>query len=127
MKKIVLDTNAILRLLLNDIPAQVAKVEALLESAKSGFVTILIPEIVIFEIEFILLKIYRLPKAIVVTKINSVISTEFLEVESKNVFSSALAVYKESSNSFVDCFLVCKAKSENAELFTFDKKLKKIM
>ena len=58
--------------------------------------------------------------------IKSLITTEYINIESKNLFIIALSFYINNSISFVDSFLLTKAKEENAELFTFDQKLRKL-
>lgn len=123
MKKILLDTNSLLRLLLNDIPPQKKIVEELLHKAKSKEIYIRIPEIVVFEIEFALNKYYSVPKDEVIEKLQIIMTLNFIEIESKHVFTTALEIYSNQSISFVDCFIRAKSSIENYELFTFDKKL----
>src|SRR3989344_7648773 len=125
MRKVLVDTNVFIRFLLNDIPAQVEKAEELFYKAKKGIIEIIIPEIVIFEIEFILSKYYGLPKTSIVEKINSILSQEYFTVEYKNVFLKSIAIYQKEKLSLVDCFLLAKANIEELELFTFDKKIKR--
>ena len=125
MRKVLVDTNVFIRFLLNDIPAQVEKAEELFYKAKKGIIEIIIPEIVIFEIEFILSKYYGLPKTSIVEKINSILSQEYFTVEYKNVFLKSIAIYQKEKLSLVDCFLLAKANIEELELFTFDKKIGK--
>ena len=126
MKAVVVDTNAFLRLLLDDIPKQADLVKGLINQAKKEQIRIIIPQIVIFEIDFILRKYYSFEKQEVINKLKSLLSASYFEVESISVFRNALILYKENNVSFADCFLLAKAKVEEADLFTFDKKLKKL-
>ncbi len=123
MKRILLDTNSLLRLLLNDIPSQKKIVEELLQKAKSRQIYILIPEIVIFEVEFALNKYYCVPKDKVIEKLQIIVSMNFIDIESRQSFILALDLYTKQKMSFVDCFILAKSKIEGYELFTFDKKL----
>lgn len=125
MKKVILDTNALLRFLLNDIPEQADEVEGLFRRARDGKLHLIVPEIVVFEIHFALLKYYKFPKEEVIDRLKSIVSAEFLSVESKEVFLKALKNYQNINVSLVDCFLLAKAETERAELFSFDKKLQK--
>lgn len=127
MKAIVADTNAFLRVFLDDIPKQKKIFEKLLEKAKGKQVLLLVPQIVIFEIEFILRKSYHVPKEEIIEKLHSLISASYLEVESRNIFLSALPLFKNNTISLVDSFLFSKAKARDAELFSFDEKLKKLL
>ncbi len=123
MKKVILDTNCFIRLFLNDIPAQVHTVELYLQKAKSGEVDISVPEIVLFEIQFILSKYYNVDKQIVVSHLKAIVSSEYLTVVSRKTFLKALDIFKTNSVSFADCFLAAQADLEKRELVTFDKRL----
>ncbi|HEX6977156.1 MAG TPA: PIN domain-containing protein [Patescibacteria group bacterium] len=127
MKRILIDTNAILRFLLLDVPNQAEEVKVLFEKAKAGKIQIIIPEVVFFETKHMLSgNYYGFEKNLVVNKLESILSASFLEVENKSIFLKALDYYKKTSLSLVDSFILAKAKLENLEIFTFDKNLKKI-
>lgn len=126
MKHVIVDTNGFLRFLLDDIPEQKRIFEKLLQKAKSKQIIILVPEIIIFEIDFILRKYYQFEKKDIIEKLESLLSANFFYIESKVLFQTALTIYKTESISFVDSFLLARAKIEEVELFTFDQKLKKL-
>ena len=126
MKQIVVDTNAFLRFLLNDIPEQKRTFEKLLQEAADSRVRLVVAQIVIFEIDFILEKYYQFEKDVVIDKLKTLVSVHYLDIESREIFVGALMLYEVEDISFVDCFLAVKAKSEGKELFTFDKKLRKL-
>lgn len=123
MKQVIVDTNALLRFLLNDIPQQKKEVEKLLRQAKQNKITLCILPIVIFEIDFTLRKYYQFDKEKVIDKLESIVGTDYMQVEQKEVFFEVLKLYRVTNISFVDCFLLLQAESRGAELFTFDKKL----
>lgn len=126
MKSFIIDTNGILRLLLNDIPPHADQVEKLIRQAQSRHIKIIIPEIVIFELNFILDKYYNTQKEEVIEKLKSLVSASYFSVESKDIFSKALAIYENKNISFVDAFLLVKAETGKSRLFTFDEQLKKL-
>jgi len=126
MNKIVIDTNGYLRLLLNDVSQQANQIEELLIKAKKGQILIFLPQIIVFEMVFILAKYYRFSKEEVLDKIESLVSIEYVEVESREIFLRAISLYRDNVVSFVDCFIFTSAEKNNAKLFTFDKKLQKI-
>ena len=123
MKRIVLDTNALLRFLLNDNTAQADEVESLLKKAQEEKIQIAIPQVVIFELLFALEKFYKVTKTEAVAKIKSILSTDYVSVQDRSVFKYALKEHERSTLSGVDCFLLGYAKEKQAVLFTFDKKL----
>lgn len=79
----------------------------------------------LFEINFALEKYYGFTKDQIIDKLTVIISSPYLKVESKEIFQKAISVYKNANISFVDSFLLAKAKLEKLEIFTFDKKLSK--
>lgn len=126
MKHFVVDTNAFLRLILNDIPNQADQVEKLIKQAKLGTVSLIVPQVIIFEIEFALSKYYQFSKEEIIDKLSSIISSPYLEIEDKEIFRKSVDLYQTKNLSLVDCFLISKAELAGAELFTFDKNLKKL-
>ncbi len=126
MKTIIIDTNGFLRLFLNDIPKQADQVEQIIHKAKKEQVSISVPSIILFEINFILDKFYNLEKQDIIQKLKSLIVATYLHVESRDIFSKALYFYEKNNVSLVDSFLIAKAQEESAELFTLDKRLDKL-
>lgn len=125
MKSYTLDTNALLRYLLHDIPAQSNKVKNLFIQAKSAKIKLIIPQIVIFEIVFALDKFYALDKKAIILNLKALLGVKYLQVQDQEVFSEAIKLFEKYSLDFVDCFLAGLSKSNNSKLFTFDKDLTK--
>lgn len=123
MKKYIPDTNVFLRFILDDIPSQVKKAEEFFQRAKNGKIEIVVPQIVIFEIHFVLEKYYKLTKAETTEKIKAILSAEYLKVESKEIFLKAIDHWSNKNISFPDAFLISAAENIQAELYSFDRKL----
>lgn len=126
MSELIADTNIFLRLILNDIPKQADEVEKLIAKAKKGEIRILVPQIIIFEIEYALSKYYNFPKVEVIDKIESVLASPYFFVQDGNIFRKSLKDYRGKNLSLVDCFLAAKSKIEGVKIFTFDKNLNKL-
>lgn len=126
MKTLVVDTNVVLRFFLNDVPHQKQEVDDLLGKAKSGSIRLIIMQINIFELHFALSKYYQFDKSSVIDVLKSLIATDYIEIESREAFGLALELYNSYNIEFVDSFLLASLQMQNAELFTFDKKLKKV-
>lgn len=124
--KLLIDTNALLRFLLNDIPQQADQVEAIITHAKKGKLLIIILPIILFEIEYTLRKFYKKQKEEVVEKLESLLSAPFFSIQSKNIFNQAIEIYKQNTISFVDSFFLAQSLTDGIELFTFDKKLQRL-
>lgn len=126
MKSFVLDTNAFLRFLLNDVSDQAEEVSKLFIKAKVKELEIFIPQIVVFEIEFALDKYYKFPKEEVIDKLSVLLVTSYVKVQDGDIFKEALELFKKTNLDFVDCFLQAYSKHKDSQLFTFDKDLKQL-
>jgi len=123
MKTYVLDTNILLRFLLRDIEDQYQKAKTLFEKGSKNKIKLIIPQIVIFEVEFALRRFYEFKKEDVIDRMESLISASYLRVEAREIFLEGLDVYQTKNISFVDCFLKSYATIKDAKLVSFDKKI----
>ena len=123
MNTLILDTNVWLSFFLEDRGEQHEKAKQLLYKAKQGQLEVLVPQIVVFELHFALEKYYGFEKSEVIAKIESILGTKYLRIESEDSMRMAISLYSRHSISFVDCFLIAKADDSDAKIFSFDKKL----
>lgn len=126
MKKFVVDANAFLRLFLNDIPEEADKVEYLFTKAKEDKVTLIVPQIIIFEIAFVLEKYYHFSRLEIIEKLKSVLATPYLKIQNRNIFKKATELFNTQSISLADCFLIFYAEQKYADIFTFDRRIKNL-
>ncbi len=119
----IVDTNVFLRYLLKDNLPLYNEAETLFTKARKTKVKLLVPTIVIFEVDFVLKSVYKFTKDEIIQSIESLLTSKYLSIDEVTIFNPAITLYKNSSNSFVDCFLVAKAHSQGIKLFTFDKKI----
>lgn len=112
-----IDTNVILRFVLND-NAEMAKRAA--EVIESGAYTK--PE-VIAEVVYVLKSVYSTPK----DKIKSIIRglSDIVQIENSDCVIHAIDLFSSTSLDFVDCLLVAYHSLKGETVFTFDKKLNK--
>jgi uncharacterized protein len=117
-----LDTNALLRLVLGDVPKQTAAVESLLKKNSVFDVS----DIAIIEMVFVLEKVYHLPRPLVADNIYTIIRHSHINCNRK-LFTLVLPLYLENSKlSIVDCALTKYAELNKATpLYTFDADLAK--
>lgn len=127
MSKVVLDTNAFLRILLNDIPTQADRIGELFEQGKKKQKILIVPQIIIFEITFALNKYYHFSKEETVEKLKSILTASYLRIQNREIHKRAIEIFERENISLTDCFLFFYAKKKNAELFTFDQQLKKLL
>ena len=127
MSSLVVDTNALLRFILDDVKDQADKVEKILKKAQDKKIELIVPQIVIFEIEFALSKYYGFSKSEILDKIEAILSDKYLKIQSQTTFKKALALYGRTSLSLVDCSLAAYSMENNAQIFTFDKDLHRLL
>lgn len=119
-----LDTNLLVRFLVDDLPEQANRVELLFKKSSDG--SLAIPDLVIAEIIYVLLSYYEMDKETVIDKIGLLIEFEKINCN-KRLLKTALEIYKENSVSFVDAYLTALvAEGDNSFIYSFDKDLAKI-
>ncbi len=118
------DTNVVLRWLLGD-HAQHSK-EADLLIAKAELRSLFVPEIVIFEVVYVLGATGRSRQQIS-EAFSLVARTDKFEVENEELMVEVIGLYTETKLDLADCYLILRAKREKNQLITFDKGIKKQM
>jgi predicted nucleic-acid-binding protein len=121
-----IDTNYILRFLLNDVESQANLVEQLFHSASEGEVKCFISVIVQMEIIYVLSSFYDQNKQNIYEKMQGLYSLSFLDFESAQLMKQSLGIYLNSNVSVQDAYLICLSKLRNMNLTTFDKKAYKV-
>jgi predicted nucleic-acid-binding protein len=125
VKKLV-DTNVILRYLLKDNELLFKKASSLLEKVKGGEETVVIPESVLAECVYVLLRIYKVERQIISEKFQGLFSYKGVVNPDKKEMVYAITLFGKTQLSIVDCILCARATLNRLELFTFDNELKKI-
>ena len=110
-----LDANAILRFLLNDIKEQAAEVA---QAVRGGAITT--PE-VLAEVVYVLSGLYGMPRNEVSWVLHCVLMD--VKVENARALRYALGVLNRTSLDFVDCLLMAYHKVNGIDVLSFDKKL----
>ncbi len=116
-----LDTNILLRLILNDVPEQSLKVQALLNGNAKKF---RVDDLALTELVFVLEKIYRLDRREISEALDIVLNIPQLVLD-RALFQTVVQLYLANSTlSVADCYLASAASANGAiPLWTFDKKL----
>lgn len=115
-----LDTNCLLRWLLDDIPEQTALVTALVNSG----VKITVADTALIETVFVLEKLKKVSRETIKKAIMVIINKDTI-LCNRELFVEILPAYTSHFKlSFIDCYLEALARrTGNEPLFTFDKKL----
>lgn len=117
-----LDTNVLLRWLLNDVPDQTKQVEKIL--AKNN--TYHVADMAIQEVVYVLERLLKMNRELIVANVRAIMAQANINCN-RGLFELALEMFENNvSLSFVDCCLVCYVQiDDSAPLYTFDKMLAK--
>ncbi|MCL1992226.1 MAG: PIN domain-containing protein [Spirochaetes bacterium] len=115
-----LDTNCLLRWLLDDVPEQTALLDSLFDSEESFAVA----DAALIETVFVFEKLKKISRESIKKAITAIIENDSI-VCSRELFIEILPNYtKHPKLSFVDCYLEAfSRKTGNLPLLTFDQKL----
>jgi predicted nucleic acid-binding protein len=116
-----LDTNVLLRALLNDIPAQHDAAKALIESPGVRY---RVSDTALIELAFVLDRHYGFSRSDIAEALSGLTAHPKLSCNTDAITAAADAFVDCPALSFEDCYLAQSAREQNAlPLWTFDSKL----
>lgn len=120
----IVDTNAILRYLLNDNDEQFKIVKSFFDDVKTGKMRAVILESVFIETVYVLLKVYKIPKKEIVDILKDLLSFKGIMNKDACQLIDALNYYNICNDlSLLDCFICVKSKELGIAILSFDKNL----
>lgn len=119
MNNVLIDTNVILRYLLDDNEDMALIAEHLIDGG--AWTT---PE-VLADITYVLETVYELPREDIHAAL--CIIANHVELRPEEVVAEAIREYGETKMDFVDCMMTSYAKVENERVFSFDKEINRRM
>lgn len=118
-----LDTNVVLRLILEDLPEQHRAVRALIDQEAGQ---LLVADAAVIEVIFVLTRHYRFTRREIHEIVGGLVELPKIQAN-RSLIKRALAIFiKHPKLSFEDCYLAVLAEANEAlPLWTFDEKLAK--
>ncbi len=98
-----LDTNVLVRWIVDDDPRQAARVKRLLEEAVEQESPLFVPSTVMLELEWVLRSRYAFDKSTVLGAFNALLEARELEFQDAPAIERALSFYRQNSADFADC------------------------
>jgi predicted nucleic acid-binding protein len=126
MEKKLIDANVLLRYLLKDDEALFKKAYELLERVKDGKELIIIPESVLAECVYVLLRIYKVDRKIIAEKLKLLFFYKGVVNPDKEGLFDSINVFGQTNLSIVDCIICAKSANNKMPILTFDDELKNI-
>lgn len=126
MQLIGLDTNILVRYLICDDPNQFKKAEEIIEGAIKHRQLLHITLIVLCEVVWVLDYHYKIEHKQIGQFLNSLLHTEQIEVENRQLALKTLLEYQNSKADFADCLIALTNHAVGCTTtYTFDKKAAK--
>lgn len=111
------DTNVLVRLLVDDDEDQVRHARAFLRAHGPAWVS----HVVVAEVTWVLASAYGVDRRGIAEAVESLLSLSVVEIEEPEVVAGALESFRSSSADFGDCLiLACARRANRLPLATFD-------
>jgi predicted nucleic-acid-binding protein len=122
-----LDTNVLVRYVVQDDLAQLEAARALIARCVEDGQTLFVPVTVVLELEWVLRSNFEFGKDAVMQVIGSLFSAAELSFESERALEVALQLYREGAADFADCVHVALALQAGEQpLWTFDRRASRV-
>ena len=126
-KQRLIDTNLIVRYLVQDHEKQARAAGRLFDACDRGDVVIVMLPVVLAECVFVLESFYRHSRTDIASALARLISSPGVEISEVTVHLDALKRYKEAKTHFVDCLIAATAVAKNVPVSTFDQDFRKFV
>lgn len=124
MKKVLLlDTNIIIRFLLNDHPKFSLQAKNIFLRAEKGLIKLYLDEVVLAEVIWTLASFYKINKGEIVNRLRTLLAQDWIINSRKNLLLETLFLYEKSNLDYIDCWVYVVGRFLKIDLGTFDKKL----
>ena len=122
-----LDTNLLVRFLVEDDAAQLAAARRLIRKCVNAGETLFVPVTVSLELEWVLRSSFGFSKSVVIQTLAQLLASIELSFESEGALEVALVLYGQSSVDFSDCLhIALSSRAGESPLWTFDRAASKL-
>jgi len=122
---ILIDTNLIIRFITKDPAEHYEKSKSFFEKIAKREIKAVITESVLMECYFVLHKLYKIDKQIVIKKLKTLLEFQNIVNDDKYILIEALNILNDTNIDFVDCLLCAKSRLLDYDIVSFDKDIKK--
>ena len=122
-----LDTNLLVRFLVEGDAAQLAAARRLIRKCVSVGEALFVPVTVALELEWVLRSSFGFSKSVVMQTLAQLLASVELSFESEGALEVALVLYGQSSVDFSDCLhIALSSRAGESPLWTFDRAASKL-
>ena len=124
-KSRLVDTNLIVRYLVQDHEKHAKAAGRLFDACDRGDVVIVVLPAVLAECVFVLESFYEHPRGDIASALGRLISSPCVEIDGAAIHLDALDRYRKTKVHFVDCLIAATAATENMPVASFDQDFRK--
>ena len=124
-KRRLVDTNLIVRYLVQDHEKHAKAAGRLFDACDRGDVVIVVLPAVLAECVFVLESFYEHPRGDIASALGTLISSPCIEIGGAAIHLDALGRYRKTKVHFVDCLIAATAAAENMPVASFDQDFRK--
>jgi predicted nucleic-acid-binding protein len=122
-----IDTNILLRLWLNDDPAQSKRIDQLLSEHGGSPGSLLVTDVVLVEAVWTLKSAFEQDKHAQLIAVGSLLEETAFAFEDREAVAAALTLFESGSRGFADCLVVAKHARQGCDFTaTFDRGMRKL-
>ena len=122
-----IDTNVLVRFLVQDDEAQFEKAHKLIKREVSAGGRVFVNQLVLMETEWVLRSRYSVPKNQIIKAISGLLDANDVQFEDEPAIEEAIFIWKESTADFADCLIGAKNRRLGCRATaTFDLKASKL-
>lgn len=123
--RILIDTNLIVRFLVEDHEKQAKTAARLFDACDRGELTVVVLPPVLAECVFVLESFYERARVEIASALTTLISSPGIEIAEVPIHLDALNRYRKTKVHFVDCVIAATAASQDTSVATFDRGFRK--
>jgi predicted nucleic-acid-binding protein len=125
MKRYLLDTNVVLRFLLDDEQKLSAQAKKLFRQAEGGSCLLVLTDVAVAEAVWVLTSFYKVETKVVSETLASLIEKPGIRCSNAAVILDALRRFRETTCDFLDCYLAAQAVASGDGVASFDRDFRK--
>ena len=125
MKRYLLDTNVLLRFLLDDEKKLSAQARSLFQQAESGTCLLILTDVALAEAVWVLTSFYKVDSQVVAETLANVLGKPGIHCDNADILLDALKRFRDTKCDFFDCYLAALAAESGDGVASFDRDFRK--
>ena len=121
-----LDTNVLVRFLLDDDPVQSLRATALMGRLEQGSDSADLEDFVLAETVWVLEKGYGVPRAEIARLLGKIVNLAGVRCRGRHDIQDALSRFSITPCDIIDCLLAARARSRGLKVYSFDRDFKQL-